>query len=278
MDTITTQDIHDTTLITHKAKLWALDNLEYLNKPMRLFGSSQKVEKGSDKRETYILYLQPANKVAVKTLCSGAAAAGCEKPCLISSGQLGMSTGQRAATKRTILFLMRPDWFHAQLSQEVHKAERRALKTGIPALFRLNGTSDIDWTAFIAQHPTSGFYDYTKVLSSIRKNTLGNYHLTFSGSMYSTASKRALSKAVARGHHIAIAYNTKGLKSDNIAIPEGMYSFDTTDLRPLDKTQGVVGYLKRKGSNKAERAAEGAQSFFVTADNQAEFNNIIARG
>jgi hypothetical protein len=42
--------------------------------------------------------------------------------------------------------------------------------------------------------------------------------------------------------------------------------------------QGTIGALKRKGSNKQERAQEGAQSFFVTRDNAQEFNNIIARG
>ena len=277
MDTITLQHIWNTQALTMDAKLWARDNLEYLNKPMRLFGSSQKVEKGADKRDTYILYLQPADKVAVRTLCDGAAAAGCKEPCLISSGQLGMSTGQRAATKRTILLLLRTVEFKAQLCAEIDKGERKAAKTGIPALFRLNGTSDIDWTDVIQACPQSEFYDYTKVLSRVRKNTQPNYHLTFSGSMYSTGSKAALRKAVLRGYNIAVAFNTKGLDSDNVHVPAQLASFDTTDLRPLD-AQGTIGALKRKGSNKQERAQEGAQSFFVTRDNAQEFNNIIARG
>ena len=49
------------------AKKWAIDNLDYLNKPMTLFGSSLKVEKGKDKFDTYIIYLQPADKVAINT-------------------------------------------------------------------------------------------------------------------------------------------------------------------------------------------------------------------
>ena len=274
---VTRSELIETMLLTNKAKLWAYQNMEYLNKPMRLFGSSQKVEKGADKRDTYILYLQPAGKVARKTLCAGAAAAGCESPCLISSGQLGMSTGQRAATKRTILMLLRPDWFKAQVLREIDTAEKRAVKTGIPALFRLNGTSDCDFSNIIAARPASAFYDYTKVLSRVRKNTLANYDLTYSGSMYSVASKKALGKAVARGYKVAVAFNTKGLASDNVTVPDGMVSFDTTDLRPLD-APGSIGYLYRKGSNKTQRAAESAQSFFVTAANIAEFNNIIARG
>jgi hypothetical protein len=275
---ITRQELLTTELLSSKARQWAYkqDNLAYLNKPMRLFGTSQKVEKGASKRDTYILYLQPASKVARKTLCAGSAMAGCEAPCLISSGQLGMSTGQRAATKRTILFLLRPVEFKAQLRKEIAQAERKAVKTGIPALFRLNGTSDIDWTSFIDSMPASEFYDYSKLLATVRMAAkLANYHVTYSGSMYSTQSKRALGKAVTRGYNVAVAYNTKGLASDNVLIPVTMVDFDETDLRPLDK-QGAIGALKRKGSNKAQRALETSKSFFVTRDNVAEFNNIIA--
>ena len=258
--------------------LWLSEpaNLAYVNKPMTLFGSSTKVEKGSDKRETYIMYLQPAAKVARDTLCPGAEAAGCEEACLISSGQLGMTTAQRAATKRTIIMLLRPQGFAQQILLEVDKAERRAAMKGTPALFRLNGTSDIDFSDIISERPHSQFYDYTKVLSRIRKNDLVNYHLTFSGSMYSPASRSALAKAVIRHHNIAVAFNTKGLDSDNIAIPATLADFDSSDLRPLD-VPGAIGALKRKGSTKAQRALEGASSFFVTAANVQDFNDILAR-
>jgi len=277
-DTITLQDVWNTDLITYAAKVWCRDNMAYLNKPIQLFGTSLKVEKGRKyKRETYVMYLQPAGKVATETLCAGARSAGCEGPCLISSGQLGMTTGQNAATKRTVLMLLRPAWFEAQLLTEIDRAERKATKTAVKALFRLNGTADIDFGHIMAQRPNSSFYDYTKLLSRVRKNTLGNYHLTFSGSMYSEPSRRALRKAVQRGYNVAVAYNTKGLTSDNIAIPEGLEDFDTTDLRPMDAV-GAIGALKRKGSNKGQRAAEGLNSFFVTAANEHIFNDIIAVG
>jgi hypothetical protein len=275
---ITIQEITSSALLTVQAKKWAQSNIDYLNRPMRLFGSSQKVEKGSDKFHTYILYLQPADKVAVKTLCAFADKAGCKAPCLISSGQLGMTTGQNAATKRTILMLLRPEQFDKALLSEIDKAEARATREGIPALFRLNGTSDIDFNRIIGQRPNSLFYDYTKIISRIRKNTLSNYDLTFSGSMYSMQSKKALSKAVGLNYRIAVAYNTKGLASDELQAPKNSVSFDTTDLRHLDSK--CLGILKRKGSNKSERVVENTReaSFFVTAANQIEFNNIIARG
>ena len=45
MKTITKTDIKRCKLINTNAKKWALENLEYLNKDMNLFGSSVKVEK-----------------------------------------------------------------------------------------------------------------------------------------------------------------------------------------------------------------------------------------
>jgi len=273
---ITAQDIQESTLINSSAKQWAIKNLDYLNKPMQFFGSSTKLEKGSDKYDSYVMYLQPADKVAMQTICAFAAKAGCKEPCLIDSGQLGMTTGQNAATKRTILMLLRPDYFKKQVLAEIDKAERRAAKPGqLPALFRLNGTSDLDFSDIINQRPGSMFYDYSKILSHVRKNTIANYDLTFSGSMYSKQSRAALRKAVTAGHRIAMAFNTKLIASDSLTIPDNLADFDKTDLRHLDGP--VIGALTRKGSNKKQRAFDDKQqySFFVTSANLKQFKDII---
>jgi hypothetical protein len=273
---ITAQDINHTTLINSSAKQWAINNLDYLNKPMKFFGSSTKLEKGADKYDSYVMYLQPADKVAAQTICAFADKAGCKEPCLIDSGQLGMSTGQNAATKRTILMLLRPDYFKNQVLAEIDKAERRAAKHGqLPALFRLNGTSDLDFSDIINQRPDSMFYDYSKILSHVRKNTIANYDLTFSGSMYSKQSRAALRKAVTAGHRIAMAFNTKLIASDSLTIPDNLVDFDKTDLRHLDGP--VIGALTRKGSNKKQRAYDDTQeySFFVTSANLKQFKDII---
>jgi len=275
---ITKQDIQFSDLINNSAKFWALENLDYLNKPMRFFGSSTKIEKGADKYDSYVMYLQPADKVAKQTLCAFAAKAGCKEPCLIDSGQLGMTTGQNAATKRTILMLLRPDYFKARVLAEIDKAERKALKGGMPALFRLNGTSDLDFSDIIKARPSSMFYDYSKILSRVRKNTIANYDLTFSGSMFSKQSRSALQKAVVAGHRIALAFNTKLIASDSLAIPDSLANFDKTDLRHLDGP--VIGALTRKGSNKKQRAYDDRleASFFVTSANLKQFKDIIAIG
>ena len=277
LPTVTLELLETTTLINVQAKEWARDNLEYLNSDNRLLGTSTKLEKGADKFSSYVLYLQPADKVAKHTLCPMAETAGCKAPCLITSGRLGMKGAQSAATRRTILMLLQPVYFMSKLLSEIDAAERKALKTGIPALFRLNGTSDIPWTKVIDARPDSMFYDYTKNVSILRHAARrANYDATYSGSMYSDRSRSDLRLAVLRGDRVAMAFNTKNIQSDTLTTG-GHYSFDVTDLRHMDPI-GIVGSLTSKGSSKARRAAEDLQanSFFVTSANLHTFRDLIA--
>ena len=256
MQPITLAEINATKLINTNAKKWCADNLDYLNKPIKFFGSSLKVEKGADKYDTYIMYLQPADKVATDSLCKFAELAGCKEPCLISSGQLGMSTGQNAATKRTVLMILRPLDFSSNLLSEIDKAERKALKTGIPALFRLNGTSDIDFSEIMAQRPDSMFYDYTKIPNR-KLGKIQNYDLTYS---YSGVTKYQsfVDRAIKDSMRMAVVFEKylpktfKGLKVVN---------GDDTDIRPYD-AQGVVVGLLAKG-----KARQDTSGFVVRQSN-----------
>jgi hypothetical protein len=267
------QLINDTDAINDTAKQWALDNLEYLNSNNKLLGSSLKVEKGRDKAYTVVMYLQPADKIATKTLCAGAKFAGCKKECLISSGMLGMTTGQRAATRRTILFLLDRQTFDARLRSEI---EREYKKHGDSLAVRLNGTADIDFSAFISSMPHVRFYDYTKVWARVVKNTLANYDLTYSGSAYSDKSIAMTARAVVAGARVAVAFNT-GERKGEFKMPKTVADFDTTDLRFLDKP--VLGGLKYKGGSIKTRQANAERaSFFFTPKTYDQLTNIIARG
>ena len=273
----TIEEITSSQLLTDNAKQWAKENLEYLNKPLKtLFSQSVKTRKGSQDYEVHVMYLQPADKVASKTLCSFADLAGCKNPCLISSGHLGMTPAQNACTKRTIYFLLRKDLFERMLLAEIDQKDIASTMAGKKALFRLNGTSDIDWLHIIEQKPQVSFYYYTKELGYIRRNNLDNYDLTFSGSMFSKQSRSAFKKAISRGHRIAVAFNTKESKKDPLNIPSNLESFDKDALRPINGL-GIVGTLSRKGSSIAERLEENSKkdSFFVTSANLIEFKEII---
>jgi len=271
---ITLNQIEESTKINSAAKLWARDNLDYLNSKNRLLGSSLKVEKGEKKGYyTSILYLQPADKIATVTLCAGAKLNGCKEPCLISSGQLGMTTAQNAATRRTIMLLLDPDRFYAQLTKEI---EREYAKHGRKLAIRLNGTSDIDFGDYIATMPRVRFYDYTKVYKRVATNDLLNYDLTYSGSAYNDKALAITARAALAGHRVAIAFNT-GERKGEFKMPTDVADFDNTDLRFLDGR--VIGGLKYKGGSVAKRAASmDKASFFFTPNTYNHLKNIIARG
>lgn len=271
----TIQSAVSSKVITPAAGAWAIDNLPYLNKPMTLLSSSYKTKK-SDKYGymTAILYMQPSDVVAVKTLCAAAVLAGCKKGCLISSGQLGMPTGQNAATKRTILFLLDPVGFDACILQEVDKL---SLKHGERLAVRYNGTTDIDISHLAKARPLVTWYDYTKIYARVIKNTLPNYHLTYSGSAYSKKTMAMTARAINAGVNVALAFNTKETK-DEWTAPEELTSFDDSDMRFLDQ-KGSIGKLTRKGSSKLQRSVESnTDSFFFTPKTYAQLIPMINLG
>lgn len=268
---ITEQTIQATTAINAIAKQWALSNLDYLNSNNKLLGSSLKMEKGRDKAYTVVMYMQPADKIATKTLCAGAKFAGCQKECLISSGMLGMTTGQKAATRRTILFLLDRQVFDDRLRSEI---EREHKKHGNTLAVRLNGTTDIDFNTFIASMSHVRFYDYSKVWRRVSSNKLTNYDLTYSGSAYTAKAIAMTARAVKAGARVAIAFNT-GERLGEFKMPNTVANFDTTDLRFLDKR--VLGGLKYKGGSIKTRQDNSTRaSFFFTLKTYKQLTNIIA--
>ena len=265
-------------LINSAACKWALDNWDYLTKtdtPLINVNSSTKIEKGK-KLDIFtgILYLKPADQVTTKTLCPTADLMGCKDGCLISSGQLGKKAGSNAATKRTIMFALQPDLFKRHLLAEI---ERHSLNYGDNLAIRLNGTSDIDFTDIIAELPNIQFYDYTKVYSRVLKNKLANYDLTFSGSANNAKSLQMTARAISAGYRTVLAVNTAETKGE-YKLPSKLgdiplINMDDTDVRFKDESN-AVGVLKRKGSNKTERARDELKDGFFF--NQSNINKLAA--
>ena len=269
---ITKEAISASTKINAWSKQWALNNLDYLNSKNPLLGSSTKIEKGnSEKHFTKVLYLQPADKVATTTLCAFADGAGCKAPCLKGSGQLGMSIADNAATRKTILMLVNPVEFYRRLRAEITTAYK---KHGSTLSIRLNGTSDVDFGSFCASMPNVQFYEYTKIYARVKKNTIANLDLTYSGSAISKKTIAMTARAVNEGHRVAIAFNTAETKGE-FKVPTDIASFDTTDLRFLDGAG--LGSLKYKGGSKAKRAATMNQDdFFFTPETHKQLIKLIA--
>ena len=223
------------------------------------FNNSYKIFKGYKELEytTGILYLQPSDHVAAKTLCPMAELSGCKDPCLRVSGRLGMNNAQLAMARRTVQYLQDPDGFKDRLRTEILKNEKDKY------CIRLNGTSDIDWSDLIGSLPNIQFYDYSKVLKRVIKNNLPNYHLTYSASFNNLQSIEFTKRAVSLGINTAIALNTKECKGefkrpDKLIIDgvtHSLINMDKHDLRFKDP-DGSIGTLTRKGSNKIQRSID----------------------
>jgi len=279
--TLDFQAVGKSAAINAAAKKWAADNWDYLTKtdtPLINVNSSTKIEKGK-KLDIFtgILYLKPADQVTTKTLCAAADLMGCKDPCLISSGQLGKKAGSNAATKRTIMFALQPDLFKRHLLAEI---ERHYLNYGDNLAIRLNGTSDIDFTDIIAALPHVQFYDYTKVYARILKmqfNNLPNYDLTYSGSANNSKALAMTARAIKAGYRTVLAVNTAETKGE-YKLPKKLgdiplINMDDTDVRFKDDA-AAVGVLKRKGSNKTERAMDELKDGFFF--NQSNINKLAA--
>ena len=250
---ITIQAIQETTKINQASKQWALDNLDYINSSNKLLGTSLKVEKGeSEGYYTSVLYMQPADKVSTVTLCAAADLFGCKKDCLIGSGMLGLTTGQAAATRRTILFLLDSGRFYSMLRKEV---EAKHKKHGNKLAIRLNGTSDLDFIEMMNRKlnidvlnelTNIQFYDYTKNLSRAMKYLGSRYHLTFSRSEVN--SSECMQYLIAGGN-VAMVFDEVPSKFMGFNVING----DETDLRYMDEQNVIVG-LKAKGDAKKDNS------------------------
>lgn len=267
--------------INAQAKAWAMANWDYLTKTdtsLINVNSSTKVEKGI-KLDVYtaILYMQPADKVATITLCAGANKFGCKSGCLISSGHLGMTPAQNAVTKRTILYLLEEKRFLSVLRSEIL---RHHAKYGDALAVRLNGTTDIDFSLFIASLPDVQFYDYTKIYHRVKySGWLDNYDLTFSGSANSESTLKITARAIREGFRTVLAVNTAETKNE-YKLPNNLgliplVNMDDTDVRFKDASN-AVGVLKRKGSNKSIREAdEQRDGFFFNQSNLAKLATMV---
>ena len=212
-----------------------------------LLTQNKKLEKGDNLNLG--LELLPSVLAPNLNLCKGAGA--CKYSCLAFSGQGNVMQGPKlnefgilpapikAKARRTFLFANDPMAFHMLLDLEIEKAVAVAKLEGVEARFRLNTTSDVDWTDVAKRHPDVNFYDYCKVFT---RESLPNYHIT-----YSFSEKVSLKKAIeklSQGQNVAVVFDGSG------SLPETWYGFpvingDENDDRYNDP-KGVVVGLKLK--------------------------------
>lgn len=214
--------------------------------------NNTKIQKGLEQGFlTFGIHFAPA-KLSGFDVCSEASD-GCREACLNTSGLGQTPNVQEARIKKTKLFLADIKKGLEDISDEITKATKKALKLYLTPCFRLNLTSDLPWEKLklangknlFEQHPNVQFYDYTKIARRMNLN-IPNYHLTFSRSE-AFGNQVQAAQLLKEGKNVAAVFSTK--KGEE--LPESWKGYkvvdgDKDDLRFLDIQNCIVG-LRAKG-------------------------------
>jgi hypothetical protein len=157
-----------------------------------------------------------------------------------------MNTVQQSRIKKTKWLKDNPDTFKAQLAKEIRNFVTLTNRQGFKPAVRLNGYSDIPSLGieFAKLFPEVTFYDYTKLIGTLKKELPSNYHLTFSRS---ESNEKECKEALALGFNVAVLFENKPKTFWGLPVIDG----DETDARFLDP-KGVIVGLSPKGTVKKD--------------------------
>ena len=226
--------------------------------------ANPKVGKGEKRGyRTAIMHLSPANLSGFE-VCAGRTA-GCTAACLNTAGRGGMDTASPSAIhvarlRRTRFFKSNRDAFGLMLERELAAHVKSARRANLVPVVRLNGTSDLPWenvrftwadgsrSTVFDRFSDVQFYDYTKVVTRLRKPIPANYDLTFS---LADGNDSQADEALALGYRVAAVFGTANPGQNKWPLPADylgheVIDADETDLRFLDKP-GVICGLRAKG-------------------------------
>lgn len=198
---------------------------------------------------TGILYLSPSLAV-----CPSSKKAGCIESCLNTAGRsMIFPKILKARQNKTDLLDRFEEVALSILYRDIFRIVVKAKEENMIPAIRLNGTSDIDWTAkkldgktLFEHFPDVQFYDYTKSPSIARKSRyMPNYHVTGSYSAES-AYRPVMAKMIDHGVNIAVVFRGKHPAT---FMGREVVDGDETDLRFLDGHNKIVA-LKAKGKAK----------------------------
>lgn len=219
---------------------------------------------------TYCMYLSPA-ETSGYNVCPGATNE-CKLGCLATSGHMGIEINSGGhiindcRIKKTRLFFEHNEFFMAWLVAEMLACKKYAEKHGMPFSFRLNGTSDINWSKQLHRgynvfelFPDSIGYDYTK-LANYFIDMPKNYHLTFS---YTGKNTFLAIDLLRKGYNVAVVFDTKkGKELPAEFLGRKVIDGDLTDYRPNDGNGVVVGLRFKRIADK-EKQKQVIDSCFV---------------
>jgi len=209
-----------------------------------------------NERESYIMYLSPhTNNSKGINLCINATKE-CILACLYDSGYASVyASVNEARQRRTEFYITDKERFIKQLALEINMAILEA--DGKEVLFRLNGTSDLDFIYMLKKYADFDFektpdnvffYDYTKILGKIKKyaHCSDKYKQTFS---FSGSNMEDCLIALESGANVAMVYKgTMPTVWNGYEVVDG----DASDEEMYKYKSKVLG-LKLKG-NKQKKA------------------------
>lgn len=225
--------------------------------------SNAKTKKNSTK--TFILYLAPYTQNKMRFNLCPKASKGCSASCLFTAGRGRFSNVQNARINKANYFLDERSNFVNQLASEILKQYAKAKREGYKVLFRLNGTSDIDFIYQLQRYANlditslkdyAHFYDYTKVLKYIQRHQdKPNVTYTFSRSEINNSE---LPLALSLGANVSVVFQGY--------LPKTHWGIEVIDGDAGDdlmiKHQGKVLGLIAKGDAKKDTTG-----FVVTPKN-----------
>jgi len=212
-----------------------------------------------NERESFIMYLSPhTNNSKGINLCTNATEE-CVLLCLYDSGFASVfASVNEARQRRTEFYINSKKEFMVQLAKEINNFILNA--NGKEVLFRLNGTSDLDFLAMLKKYADFDFmltpdnvffYDYTKIFGKIKKyaHCSEKYKQTFS---FSGSNTEECIEALKLGNNVAMVYKGKMPKEWNgFEVVDG----DASDEEMYKYKSKVLG-LKLKGNKQKKIKSE----------------------
>jgi hypothetical protein len=204
-----------------------------------------------NERESFIMYLSPfTNNSKGINICPNASPE-CVLACLYDSGFASVyPTVNAARQRRTEFYINSKKEFMLQLAKEINSFILNA--DGKEVLFRLNGTSDLDFLAMLKKYADFDFmltpdnvffYDYTKIIGKIKKyaHCSDKYKQTFS---FSGSNEKECIEALELGNNVAMVYKGKmPIEWNGFEVVDG----DISDEEMYLYRSKVLG-LKLKGN------------------------------
>jgi len=226
-----------------------------MGKLLNTNGGNTKVLKSmKTKLGTDLIRIASLSMMPNSTLCPSRVIAGCEKPCLFTSGRGVMSNVAEGRKRKTDWFMSDREGFLVQLRKEMHSFIRTCKRQGVKPVFRLNTISDVQWENYIDMEGEFGeafFYDYTKLGKRLHKRMPRNYKLMFSYSPMPAYQKQV---TLALGTDVPIAVVGRG-EMPKTFLGRPCINGDNSDIVNVQSGRTVV-WLKAKGDAKG-KAGDG---------------------